>query len=169
MDAVMARADAFAAELTREAVTTRRILERVPEEHFGWKPHAKSMSLGQLAQHIARLPRSISILLSELEAGPPNVPLPQPTTVADLLTTLDEAVPFAIETLTSWGDEGLSKTWRMSREGQTIFEQPRYTMVRSIMLNHWYHHRGQLTVYLRLLDVPLPSVYGPTADEKPFG
>jgi uncharacterized damage-inducible protein DinB len=164
----MGLAEQFAAELTREAATTRRVLERVPESQLGWKPHEKSMSLGQLAFHIAILPRAISDLLTELEVEPPRVPLPENTPVAGMLTLLDEAVPYAAAKLTGWGDEGLAAQWRMIREGRTVFDLPRAAMVRSVMLNHWYHHRGQLTVYLRLLDVALPSVYGPSADEKPF-
>jgi uncharacterized damage-inducible protein DinB len=161
-------AEQFAAELTREAATTRRVLERVPESQLAWRPHEKSMSLGQLAYHIANLPRAISNLLTELEVEPPRVPLPESTPVAEMLTLLDEGVPYATAKLTSWGDEGLAAQWRMIREGKTVFDMPRASMVRSVMLNHWYHHRGQLTVYLRLLDVPLPAVYGPSADEKPF-
>jgi uncharacterized damage-inducible protein DinB len=161
-------AEQFAAELTREAATTRRVLERVPESQLAWKPHEKSMSLGQLAYHIAILPRSISNLLTELQVEPPRVPLPENTPVAEMLALLDAAVPYATAKLAEWGDEGLAARWRMIREGKTVFDMPRAAMVRSVMLNHWYHHRGQLTVYLRLLDVPLPSVYGPSADERPF-
>ena len=165
----MSLAEEFAAELTREALTTRRVLQRVPESQLGWRPHEKSMTLGQLAYHIANLPRAISDLLTELEVEPPRVPLPEKTPVAEMLTLLAEGVPYATAKLLEWGDEGLAANWRMTREGRTIFDMPRAAMVRSVMLNHWYHHRGQLTVYLRLLDVALPSVYGPSADEKPFG
>ncbi|MEA2488943.1 MAG: hypothetical protein QOH21_735 [Acidobacteriota bacterium] len=165
----MTVAEAFAAELTREAATTRRVLERVPEERLGWKPHEKSMSLGQLAYHIASLPEGIAKLLTNLSAEVPFVPLPEQTSVAEILATLERTVPIAAAQLIAWGDAGLQEMWRMTREGQTLMEMPRIAMVRSVMLNHWYHHRGQLTVYLRLLDVPLPSVYGPTADENPFG
>jgi uncharacterized damage-inducible protein DinB len=165
----MALAEAFAAELTHEAATTRRVLERVPEEHLGWKPHEKSMSLGQLAYHIASLPEGIAKLLTNLSAEVPFVPLPEQTSVAEILATLERTVPIAAAQLIAWGDAGLHESWRMTREGQTLMEMPRLVMVRNVMLNHWYHHRGQLTVYLRLLEVPLPSVYGPTADETPFG
>jgi uncharacterized damage-inducible protein DinB len=165
---MMGLAEQFAAELTREAATTRRVLERVPESQLAWRPHEKSMTLGQLAYHIANLPRSIANLLTELEAEPPRVPLPENTPVAEMLAILDEGVPYAVARLTGWGDEGLAARWRMTREGHTVFDMPRAAMVRSVMLNHWYHHRGQLTVYLRLLDVALPSIYGPSADEKPF-
>ena len=165
----MSLAEAFASELIREAATTRKVLERVPEQHLGWKPHPKSMSLGQLAYHIAVLPEAIAKLLSNLVAEVQFAPLPENTPVAEILATLDRTVPIGAAQLRAWGDEGLNEIWRMVRDGQTIMEMPRLAMVRSVMLNHWYHHRGQLTVYLRQLDVPLPSVYGPTADENPFG
>ena len=166
---MMSLAEQLAAELTREAATTRRVLERLPESQLAWKPHAKSMKLGELAFHIAILPRAISELLRDLDTEVPRVPLRDDASVAEILATLEESVPFAKETLLAWGDEGLSTRWRMTRGGKTLLEMPRVGMVRSVMLNHWYHHRGQLTVYLRLLDVPLPSIYGPTADESVFG
>jgi uncharacterized damage-inducible protein DinB len=165
----MTLAEAFAAELAREAATTRRVLERVPEEHLAWRPHAKSMSLGQLAYHIAALPQGIARLLTPATAEVPSVPLPENTPVAEILSTFDQSLTIATEKLLAWGDDGLRETWRMTRAGETLLESPRVGMVRSLMFNHWYHHRGQLTVYLRLLDVALPSIYGPTADEKPFG
>ncbi|HEV7919584.1 MAG TPA: DinB family protein [Thermoanaerobaculia bacterium] len=165
----MGLAESLIAELRGEAATTRRVLERVPETELAWRPHPKSMSVGQLAFHIAMLPQAIAGLLGELVTEVPNVPLPEGVPLAEILATLDRGVPIAAERLAAWGDEGLNAVWRMTREGKTLLEMPRIGMVRSVMLNHWYHHRGQLTVYLRQLDVPLPSVYGPTADEKVFG
>jgi uncharacterized damage-inducible protein DinB len=165
----MAIAEALTAELQQEAVTTRRVLERVPESQLAWRPHPKSMSLGQLAFHIAGLPHRIAELLHDPVTEVPNVPLTEGTPVAEMLATLDRSVPIAVQQLTAWGDEGLLAMWRMTREGRTLMEMPRLAMVRAVMLNHWYHHRGQLTVYLRLLEVPLPSVYGPTADDNVFG
>lgn len=165
----MTLTESFIAELTQEAATTRRVLERVPDAHLAWKPHEKSMSLGQLAYHISVLPRRIAELITNLSAEVPVVPLPGDVPAAEIVATLDDSVAFAIATLSAWGDAGLAETWRMTLQGQTLLELPRSAMVRSIMFNHSYHHRGQLTVYLRELDVPLPSVYGPTADEKPFG
>jgi len=165
----MTLAEQFAAELTREAVTTRRVLERVPDAQLAWTPHQKSMTLGKLATHIAMIPRRVSDLIAQPEAEMPRVPLPEGLSVAEIVAALDENVPYAAAKLTEWGDEALAAQWRMTREGKTLLEMPRAAMVRSVMLNHWYHHRGQLTVYLRMLDVPLPSVYGPTADEQVFG
>ncbi len=164
----MSLAEQFAAELTREAATTRRVLERVPESQLTWRPHPKSMSLGQLAFHIAVLPRAIAELIAT-DTEAPNVTVREDASVAEILATLDATVPFANERLAAWGDEGLFARWRMTSNGKTLLEMPRMAMWRSVMLNHWYHHRGQLTVYLRMLDVPLPSIYGPTADENPFG
>ncbi|MGH7458655.1 MAG: DinB family protein [Longimicrobiaceae bacterium] len=167
--ATMTLADSLIAELTQEAATTRRVLERVPEEKLSWAPHPKSMSLGQLSLHIAGLPRGIVELLSELTAEVPTVALPEATSVDEILSALDEGLAVATAKLTEWGDEGLTAEWTMTRGADTVLAMPRVAMVRTIMLNQIYHHRGQLTVYLRLLDVPVPPVYGPTADEDPFG
>lgn len=164
----MGLAEQFIAELTHESGTTRRVIERVPDDRRTWKPHEKSMSLGELALHIAGLPRGIAGLLENLVAEVPIVPLRDDVPVAEILVTLEESVAFATERLRAWGDEGLAERWRMTRGGQTLLEMRRSDMVRSVMLNHAYHHRGQLSVYLRLLDVPLPSIYGPSADEKVF-
>lgn len=164
----MTLGEQFARELKQEAATTRRVLERVPEPHFAWKPHEKSMSLGELAMHIAMLPRGIAELLRDPVAEVPTVPLVSPSTVAEILAALERSVAFATERLSSWSDEDLAVKWQMQRNGQTLLELPRAAMVRSVMLNHSYHHRGQLTVYLRMLDVAVPSVYGPSADERVF-
>ena len=164
----MSLAETFIAELTQEAKTTRKVLERVPEEHLSWRPHPKSTTLGALAYHLAILPRAIADLLRNEETGVPQFTLPEGTPVAEVLSTLDASVPYAVDALRRWGDEGLAASWRMAHEGRTIMEMPRLAMVRNVMLNHSYHHRGQLTVYLRMLEVPLPVVYGPTADENPF-
>ena len=161
-------AEAFVGELREEAKSARRILERVPDEHLPWRPHPKSMSLGQLAHHIAVLPRGIVELIAANRTEVPNVPLDQAESSAALVATLDKSIEHAVERLNHWGDAGLAEQWQMSVHGNVIFDMPRHAMFRYVMLNHWYHHRGQLTVYLRLLEVPLPSVYGPTADEQMF-
>ena len=164
----MTMVELFVAELTREAATTRRVLERVPDAHLAWRPHAKSMSLGQLAYHISAVPRGVANLLDQPEGSPARGTLPEDMPAAELVANLDRNIAYAVERLQSWGDAGLAETWRFKRGEETMFEQPRGSMVRGVMLNHWYHHRGQLTVYLRMLDVPLPSIYGPSADEQPF-
>jgi len=155
-------------EMGQEADATRRVLERVPEDKLSWKPHAKSMSLGQLALHVAMIPGRIADLVSEPEREIPNVPRPEAKSVEELTSTLSSSVAHAIEKLRGWGDEGLDVGLRLTRNGKTVLQMPRYNMIRAVMLNHWYHHRAQLTVYLRLLDVPVPAVYGASADEVPF-
>ena len=165
----MAIIETLLQELEQEAQTTRRVLERVPDTALGWKPHEKSMSLGQLALHVARLPGGIAELLTPAEVEAPNVPLPAARSRQELLAALQHGVDHAAERFEEWGEGGLEETWKMKIDGRTAIESPRYEMIRSLMMNHIYHHRGQLTVYLRLLEVPLPPVYGPTADENPFG
>jgi uncharacterized damage-inducible protein DinB len=155
-------------ELTQETDATRRVLERVPEDKLSWKPHAKSMSLGQLALHVAMIPGRIADLVSEPESEIPNVPRPEAKSVGELTSTLSNSVAHASEKLRGWGDEGLDVALRLTRNGKTVLQMPRYNMIRAVMLNHWYHHRAQLTVYLRLLDVLVPAVYGASADEVPF-
>lgn len=152
-------------ELRQEAATTRRLLDRIPEEKLRWRPHPKSMSLGELAMHVAMLPRGIVDLVSTLEASAPSVPRREAVAVEEILTTLANSVEFAASRLAQWSDEDMAAIWTMQHEGKTLVASPRMTVVRSLLFNHWYHHRGQLTVYLRLLDVSLPPIYGSTADE----
>lgn len=164
----MSLSEPLAEELRREAAATRRMLERVPEDRLAWKPHEKSMTLGRLAGHIAELPSLFASTLTEDEvdfaAG--NYQPFVASSVAGLLEKFDENVARAAELLRSHADdENLLKTWRLKSNGQVLFEMPRVAVLRTMALSHIIHHRGQLSVYLRLLDVPLPSVYGPTADE----
>jgi uncharacterized damage-inducible protein DinB len=159
------------AELEQEAQATRRVLERVPNEHLNWRPHKRSRSLGQLALHVATVPGGVAeftTLPSPAEA-PQFKDEPSPTKASDLVPVLDESLAKAKRVLTGMSEAMFRETWRVTRDGREILALPRAAFLRSIMLNHWYHHRGQLTVYLRQLDVPLPTVYGPTADENPFG
>lgn len=157
-------------ELTQEAATTRRVLERVPEAKLSWAPHPKSMSLGQLALHVAVIPGALAELLSEDTREAPDFGRQsEATAVAEILSALDDSVATATARLSTWNDDDMVAEWTMTRAGETIIAQPRIGMVRAVMLNHWYHHRGQLLVYLRLLGVAVPSVYGPSADESPFG
>lgn len=152
-------------ELRRESLSTRRVLERIPEARLSWKPHAKSMSLGQLALHTAGLLGGVAGLLDAPAREVPVVPLPEAKSVSEIVAVLEEQVAAAEVLLRSWGDEGLRETFTWTAQGAVISESSRFEQVRSVMLNHWYHHRGQLTVYLRLLDVPVPGIYGPSADE----
>lgn len=158
------------AELEREAATTRKMLERVPEDAFSWKPHEKSMPLGRLAGHVAELHSMFRAILTqeELDFAAGNYEPFAPANVSELLETFDRNVAEAVELLKAQTDEALLRPWRMRRGEQVFFEMPRVAVIRSMALNHIFHHRGQLSVYLRLRDVPLPSVYGPTADEPMF-
>jgi uncharacterized damage-inducible protein DinB len=165
----MGLADAFAMELEQEAKTTRRVLERVPSDRFAWRPHDKSMTLGKLAMHVAEVPGTISswALKDVMEfSGQPAENLPK--TTADLLTAHDASLAKAKQALQQLGDSGLQQKWEGKAGGQTLMTLPKLALIRSVLLNHWIHHRGQLSVYLRLLDVPVPSIYGPSADEAAF-
>lgn len=164
----MSICEPLAAEMEQEAKTTRRLLERVPAESFGWKPHEKSMSLGQLAGHVAQLPSLIGVALTEDEfdfAVAGWKPF-SPQSTAELVEQFDANVRAAAETLKGTADERMGETWKLKSGDHVLFELPRAAVVRFVGLNHVVHHRGQLSVYLRLLDVPLPSIYGPSADES---
>ena len=163
----MSTIEALIQELEQEAQTTRRALERVPEDQLAWKPHQKSMSLGQLALHIARTPGGVSDAVRQLRYQP-QFAEPAPGSKAEILSTLETGVSRAKQNLREIGDAGLGNTWRIVEGEREIVAMPVGAALRSVMLNHWYHHRGQLSVYLRELNVPLPSIYGPTADENPF-
>lgn len=156
-------------ELRQEAATTRKMLERVPQESLAWQPHEKSMTLGRLAAHVAGLYGTwLKTTLSQDEFDlADSLPL-KADSVSDILEAFDQNVSDATALLQAQSDERLFTTWRLKRGGQVLFEMPRWAVLRSMVINHIIHHRGQLSVYLRLLDVPLPSVYGPTADEPLF-
>jgi uncharacterized damage-inducible protein DinB len=155
-------------ELEQEARTTRRVLERVPNDRLGWKPHDKSMSLGQLALHVAIVPGAVAELSQKSPVPVPQFVHPSPTSGAELLPALDESIAKATAVLRSIDDAALEKIWRTMDGDKEVMALPVGALLRSIMLNHWYHHRGQLCVYLRQVGVPVPSVYGPSADENPF-
>jgi uncharacterized damage-inducible protein DinB len=161
--------DGLLAELEQEADTTRRVLERIPQEHLSWKPHPKSMSLGQLALHVATVPGNVAEFIAvDTPPRPPGFVQPQAATASELVPTLKESVARARRALGDFDDARMLATWRLQSGGRDVLAMPRAAAARAIMLNHWYHHRGQLLVYLRLLNLPVPSVYGPTADENPF-
>jgi uncharacterized damage-inducible protein DinB len=164
----MSMTDAILKELHTEAGITRRVLERVPDDKLAWKPHAKSMSLGELALHTAMVPGYISSWAQVDEFAFTGEKPPAATSTADILAAHDASAKQAKAIIGGLGDSGLAANWKGTMGGKTIFEMPKAALVRSIALNHWYHHRGQLSVYLRLLDVPVPSIYGPSADENPF-
>jgi uncharacterized damage-inducible protein DinB len=164
----MSIATTLLTELEQESHATRRVLERIPQAHLGWKPHPKSFSLGQLALHVATVPGSVAELVARDTIEPPAFVQPEATSAADLVPALNASVARAKEVLGGLDDAAMGATWRLTAGGRELMAIPRAACARTIMLNHWYHHRGQLLVYLRLLDVPVPSVYGPTADENPF-
>jgi uncharacterized damage-inducible protein DinB len=156
-------------ELELEAQTTRRVLERVPEDQLAWRPHEKARTLGQLALHIAMVPGGVAQLAaSPSPAQAPQFVDPSPKSASELIPALDESIAKAKQVLGGMADSTLMETWRLNQGDREVLAVPRVALLRSIMLNHWYHHRGQLTVYLRELDVPIPSIYGPSADENPF-
>lgn len=155
-------------ELEQEAQATRRILERVPDERLEWTPHQKSMTLGQLAMHIANLPGAIAEVSRESFDVNTVIPRPPAASTRQVLRTLDESLARARSVLEAVEDAELLSPWRMMKGEEVIFAITRGELLRSVMLNHWYHHRGQLTVYLRLLDVPVPAIYGDSADERVF-
>ena len=162
--------DSILNELDQEGATTRRVLERVPEASLAWKPHVKSMSLGELAMHVATTPGGVAeIIKNDTAEVPQFANRPTAASRAELLNALEKAIAQAKGILTKLDDDALNAQWTLKRGNHVVFSVPRMTVIRSILLNHWYHHRGQLSVYLRLLDVRVPSIYGPSADENPFG
>jgi uncharacterized damage-inducible protein DinB len=164
----MAIAEALLQELEQEAQTTRRVLERVPDAHLDWRPHPRSYSLGQLALHVAQIPGSVAALAMQSPAAPPPFVQDRAERSAVLVPALEESVRTARSLLEPVGDDTMRETWRLVAGDREMMAMPRVALLRAVMLNHWYHHRGQLLVYLRMLDVPVPSVYGPSADESPF-
>jgi uncharacterized damage-inducible protein DinB len=164
--------DAYVAELDHEAATTRRLLERMPAGRADWKPHERSMTLGRLCGHIAELPIWGTVILRDdafdmataAERGypPPYVAADR----GDLLARFDRELGEMLSAARGVGDERLAEPWSLARGDETLFTLPRAVALRRWVLNHLVHHRGQLSVYLRLLDVPLPSIYGPSADEE---
>ena len=164
----MSMIEALIQELEQEAQTTRRVLERVPGDKLGWKPHEKSMSLGQLAMHVATTPGGVSEAVRTPTFDASNLAPPNASSAAELLPALEQGIAKAKENLRAIGDGGLGNIWRVVEGGRELTAMPVGAVLRFIMLNHWYHHRGQLSVYLRELNVPVPSIYGPSADENPF-
>lgn len=160
-------AHALIQELQQESEATRRVLERVPNDKLGWKPHAKSMTLGQLALHVADTPGKVAQMVAQPAVSIPGFEQPHANSSAQLLEALDSSLAEAADIVGGIDDAAMQASWKVLHDGKEVMVMPRMAALRTIMLNHLYHHRGQLMVYLRLLDVPLPSVYGPTADEAP--
>jgi uncharacterized damage-inducible protein DinB len=165
----MSLVDALLPEFDHEMTVTRKLLERVPEDRFAWKPHDKSFSLGQLAQHVATVPMwgAVTINQSELDLSG-GEQLPPAENRAALLALFDGHVAGTRAALVGRSDAELMAPWTLKSGGKTIFSMPKAMVWRSFVMSHLIHHRGQLSVYLRMQDVPLPSIYGPSADENPF-
>jgi uncharacterized damage-inducible protein DinB len=164
--------DHFSAQLEREIAGTRRVLERVPEGRGDWKPHPKSMPLGYLSTLVASMPSwfAMMVLQDELDLDPPGggaARPPAPSSNAELLKAYDEAVGRGRKALGNTTDDHLMTSWQLLVGGKVVMENPRHVVIADTFL-HWAHHRGQLTVYLRLNDAPVPALYGPSADEGGF-
>jgi uncharacterized damage-inducible protein DinB len=156
-------------EFDQEMANTRRVLERMPMDKYDWKPHEKSFSLGKLATHVAHLPSwaAMTLATDELDIGKP-FDQPKPQTTEQLLELFDQSAAQARASLAGAADEEFFKKWSLRNGEHVIFTLPKIAVIRGVVLNHVIHHRGQLTVYLRLNDVPVPGLYGPSADEGSF-
>ena len=163
----MSIAQALLAEFEVQAPVTRKFLERLPNDKLTWQPHSRSMTAGQLAYHLALVPGGVVRGAQQDQIQAPDFQFPQPATVQEILTALDQSVATVREVLPTFDDSAMNATWRIVAGDQEIAAMPRHIFLRNIMLNHWYQHRGQFCVYLRLLDVPVPASWGPSADESP--
>jgi uncharacterized damage-inducible protein DinB len=165
----MTSIDEIRQELEREGRTTRRVLERVPADSMDWRPHEKSMTLGELATHIATLPAGITgiAMMPAFDVSTP-VPTGSAASPDELLATFDDSMSRALAALGAMDDAALDQPWQMTAGEQVLLSMTRRQLLRTILLNHTYHHRGQLTVYLRQAGALVPGVYGPSADENPF-
>ena len=169
----MSLSEALLPEFDQEMASTRKTLERVPEDKFDWKPHEKSTPLGALATHLAQLPSwaGRSLNQDEFDLAPPGkgpFRIEPAKSRDELLTAFDQHVAEARAVIAGASDEFFMKPWSLLQGGKTIFTIPRAAVLRTFVISHIIHHRAQLGVYLRLNDVPVPSVYGPSADESPF-
>jgi uncharacterized damage-inducible protein DinB len=166
---VDAVAQALLAEFEQQAPITRRYIERLPEDKLTWKPHEKSMTAGQLAYHLASVPGAIARVVQQNPAEVPNFPdFPQPHSREECLNTLDESLATVRQLLPEFDDAAMTDIWRLKIAGTEVVAQPRRQFIRDIMLSHWYQHRGQFSVYLRMLGAPVPASWGPSGDEPPL-
>jgi uncharacterized damage-inducible protein DinB len=164
----MSIAQSMFAEFEEQAPITRRFLERLPEDRLGWKPHEKSMSAGQLALHIARTPGGVVRFVQQNPAQTPDFGnVPEPSSLQEILNTFEESIATVRSLLPQFNDANMQETWRMVQGDRELLAIPRAQFIRDIMFNHWYQHRGQFSVYLRLLNVAVPASWGPSADEMP--
>ena len=163
----MSIAEIYLSEFEAQAPVTRRFLERLPEDKLTWQPHPKSMTAGQLAYHLAFVPGGVVRAADTNPAPAPKFQFPQPASLAEVLTVLDQSIASVREVLPRFDDGAMRETWRIVADGREMLAMPRALFLRDIMLNHWYQHRGQFSVYLRLLNIAVPSSWGPSADEAP--
>lgn len=169
----MALAESLLPEFDHEMNNTRRTLERVPDDRFDWKPHEKSMAMGGLATHLANLPTWAIYTLAQdsldlAPEGKPLPPMPMAKSRDELLRTFDDNIAKARAAIAGTVDQDFFKPWSLEHGGKTLLTLPKIAVLRSFVMNHNIHHRAQLGVYLRLNDIAVPSIYGPSADESPF-
>lgn len=165
----MTIAQAMLAEFETQAPITLRYLERLPEDKLTWKPHEKSMTAGQLAYHLAFVPGGVVRFVQSNPAQAPDFAgFPQPASRQEILKAFDESIAAVRDLLPKWNDASMNETWRMVSKQREVLAQPRSQFLRDVMLSHWYQHRGQFSVYLRLLNVAVPASWGPSADEPPL-
>ncbi len=160
-------AKSMLAEFETQAPITRRFLERLPGDKLTWKPHEKSMTAGQLAYHLAFVPGGVVRFAQSNPAQAPGFQFPQPASVQEVLKAFDESIATVREVLPTYDDEAMQETWRLFADGQEVLAQPRGLFLRDVMFSHWYQHRGQFSVYLRILNIAVPASWGPSADEPP--
>jgi uncharacterized damage-inducible protein DinB len=164
----MSLAEAMLNEFEVQVPITRKFLERLPEDKLLWKPHERSMSAGQLALHIAGVPGGVVRGAQQNPAPAPDFNnIPQPSTLQEVLTKFEESIATVKSVLPQFDDAQMQETWRLMQGDREVFAIPRAQFIRDIMLNHWYQHRGQFSVYLRLLNVGVPASWGPSADDPP--
>ena len=156
------------AEFEQQAPITRRFLERLPEEKLTWKPHERSMTAGQLAYHLAFVPGGVVRAALKNPAQAPDFNFPQPSSHQEILKAHDEGLATVRELLPKFDDAAMHETWRLFAGDKEVLAQPRGGFLRDVMLSHWYQHRGQFSVYLRLLGIAVPASWGPSADEPPL-
>ena len=164
----MSISQSLLAEFETQAPVTRKFLERLPEDKLAWKPHNKSMSAGQLAYHLASVPGgAVRFVQNNPVQAPEFASFPQPASCQEILKTFEESIAAVRSLLPKYDDTAMKETWRMVAGGREVLAQPRAEFLRDVMMSHWYQHRGQFSVYLRMLDVAVPASWGPSADEPP--
>jgi uncharacterized damage-inducible protein DinB len=163
----MTIAQSLLAEFEVQAPITQIFLERLPEDKLTWKPHEKSMTAGQLAHHLAFVPGGVVRAVKINPAQAPDFNFPQPASRQEILKTFDESIAAVRSELPKFDNAAMRETWRLLAGTQEVLAQPRAEFLRDVMLSHWYQHRGQFSVYLRLLNVAVPASWGPSADEPP--